>query len=452
MKRFVFAIFTLMTLCTGGRLFAQQVKTPIGDFTLNGILVTGALTTMTQQEGNPDDGKWSDLVARQPDWEENRFELGLSYEFMDYGAYVSLWTPGPGLTDYTFGTVDIGHAFVFANFLDNKIKVGVGKQYSQLFLWPGTEVWQTRLIGNNFFLADNKNISFRMEFKPINGLNIGWEYFLVKSNGDKKGIKETQSWKEFGIGGQYELPGKFAIQAGLRFDSDVDGVSWLESDTLQSYVDEYYGLTVPGIGILPTAALDTAPALLLIPGNNKFKHIDELYDFSNPSDPKTLSFDGGGYTYFGFQVNAIEDWSITGRGGFFNIGAFDKFGYAFMLELIQYDGIKNLPLIFTMTQSFHGKDVYKEGIVNSPLFTFEPEVWYNFPNTHLSAALAGTVGFCKDVLEYQFSIQPKLAYYFGIGTARVDLFYKFEHKDFVDAVAINDVSYHKIGLNVLWTF
>jgi hypothetical protein len=447
MKRFMFAMFVLMTVCAG-TLFAQQVKTALGDFTLNGTYVTGAVLEMKDQEGGANSGVWGDIAARNPDWTENRFELVLSYAFGNYGASVSLKTPGP-INDFFFGNIDVGHAFVYVDLLDNKIRASMGKLYNQLIFWPGTEIWKTRLTGNNFSFSGEGNIALRMEFKPIDGLNFGFQYFFVEPNGDKAGIADTESWKEFGLGAEYEAPEKFSVQAGIRFDSNVDGKNWIESSTVPSYLDEYYG----PMGY-SSAALGSVPMFGLF---SNYKYIDELYDwgadpYNNPAGIKLLSFDGGAYTFFGFTVNAIKDLPIGGRAGFFNIGAFDKWGFAYMLETISYNGIKDLSLNFSMVQQFYGKDEFKDGIVNAPLLTFDPEVTYKLPVNNLSATLTGSFGLCPDVLNYQYSIKPKLSYALGIGLGSVELYYNFEHKDFVDAVNIKDVSYHKIGLAVWWMF
>jgi hypothetical protein len=463
MKRYLFVIFVLVMMISS--LSAQAVKTIMGDFTLNGTMVTGVVTEMTQQQENANDGKWNKLSVRNPDWTENRFELGLTYVFGDYGAYVSLKTPGPVNDFWDPDPIDVGNAFVYANFLDEKIKVSIGKLYGQLFFWPGTEVWKTKLIGNNFRFTDEDETSFRMEFKFIENLNFGFQYFFVnQEDGDERGLLETDAWKEFGIGAQYEIPDKFGVQAGIRFDSNADGMKWLESATIQGYIDEYYGLNIGG-GTYSSAALGIYPLLGSL--TSPYKHLDDLYDYSGvdweaedvlANEIPVLPFDGGAYTYFGFQISAVKDLPIAGRAGFFNIGAFDKFGFVYMLETVSYTGVKDFQFSFSMSQQFYGNDVFKDGVVNSPMFTFDPEVQYKLPIRNFSATLTGSFGLCPDVLNYQFSVKPKLSYALGLGLGSVELYYLYEHKDFVtglrssDDTRIHDKDYHKIGLGVWWMF
>jgi hypothetical protein len=448
MKRSLFVVFVLVLL--SGSLSAQEVKTALGTFTLNGTMVTGIVTEMTQQEGHQNDGNWGKIEVRNPDWTENRFELGLSYAFGNYGAYVSLKTPGPVNNFWEPDPIDIGHAFVYATFLDEKIKVSFGKLYEQLFLWPGTQVWKTRLIGNNFNFSGEWETSLRMEFKPVENLNVGFQLFFVDETAklaeDQKGFAKSDWWKEIGIGAQYEVPDLFAVQSGIRFDSKIDGKSNRESSTVQSYVDEYYGSS-NYVGML-------SPALASMLGFNvaKYKHMDEIYEEDPQEGMIALPFDGGAYAYVGFQLNMIKDLPIAGRAGFFNIGAFDHFGFSYMLETVTYKGIKDLDLTFTMTQQFHGNDVFIDELKNSPLLTFDPEVKYNLPINNLSVTLGGSFGLCADVLEYQYSIKPKVAYALGFGLGSVELYYNFEHKDFVESAGVKDVSYHKIGFGVWWMF
>jgi hypothetical protein len=95
---------------------------------------------------------------------------------------------------------------------------------------------------------------------------------------------------------------------------------------------------------------------------------------------------------------------IIAQAGFYNIGAWEKFGYARMNELVRYNnlGVKGLGLGLIMSQEFLGDDVLTDDVINTPFLTFAPELSYTLvdvPGFQLKGTLTGTYGIAVDVLD-----------------------------------------------------
>jgi hypothetical protein len=396
-----------------------QVTLPMGVLNIRGMVLTGIWARSRSQEGTDADGNWG-IGAINPVWEENRFDLYLDYSFLNYGAFLTMryqaWAPNQ-FDDDKFP--DIRYAFVYGKFLEDKIKASMGKLTDEIYAMPETRLWKTEGPSPFSFTEDSKDdehLSLRVEFKPIPQLDIGFQYFFVRPDGVgewdkywKEDFAKSGVWKEIGFAAQWQSD-LFNAMAGVRFDSSGDPLNSKEGYT---YLYGYYGDS-NYLGSLDASS-----------GGPRYKHESEI-----------TGFDGATRAFLGFNVKAVENLDIIGHAGFYNLGAWDKFGYARMNALGRYNnlGIKGFGLGLILSQEFYGNDVFTDDMINSPFFTFAPEVsykLYNVPGLQLLGfTLTGTIGICQDVLDTYAKVRPAANLMFG--TFLVDLYYELEYTKFTD--------------------
>jgi hypothetical protein len=417
-KKFLFGL--LILLVTGG-LFAQfdmpfpmgePIKIAMGELTMDGMLLTGFSSEMTNQEGYEDDGVWKTGLIN-PVYAENRVDLYFNYKILNYGIFANLRSQGYGQNN--FGAPDIPYFNAYANFLNDKIKVTAGRLNDWIYLLPDTHLWQTWYYGETWYFTNRGPGAARVEFKPIEGLDFGFQYAFVQADKSKFGDdlgrwKEAQrdAWREFGFGAQY-VKDKINATAGVWLDSKADGIS---RDDFRTYLDDYYG---------------SANFLAFMPNAVKFK------------EQPGPDYDDGHFAFAGTRLYLIKNFEIDFQMAFLGLGNFNSYGYARINEHIGYTvpAVSGLSLSLNGEQQFYGKDVFQEGIINSPLFTVSGGITYALPfMKNISAALEGSTGFCKDVLDSQWEIVPKISININkiVPVCTVDIFYKVNHTDYKDAI------------------
>ncbi|GHV81846.1 hypothetical protein AGMMS49991_04040 [Spirochaetia bacterium] len=438
-----------------------EVKLPMGILNIHGMVLTGIRARSVTQEGLTNLGQSEDVSgnwqvdAINPIWAENRFDLHLDYSFLNYGAFMTLRLQSWAANSFDDnGWPDIRYAFVYGKFLDEKIKVSLGKLTDEIYIMPETRLWKTEGPWDMYNFTedakDNEHLSMRLEVKPIPQLNVGAQYFFALPDGtgmwDKywnKGFADSGAWKEIGLAAEWKSD-LFNAVAGIRFDSDGDPLNKYEGYT---YLRGYYG---------DSDYLGSQAARIAGP---RYKHADDVIGAmtfpgaaSGDYTPVFLSdpgFGGAARIFFGFNVKAVEKMDIIAQAGFYNITEWENFGYARMNELVRYNnlGVKGLGLGLLMSQEFYGGDVFYTGdttydplyqsgdiqMINSPFITFAPEISYkvvDVPGFQLKGAFTGTFGICQDVVDAYIKVKP--AVNMMLGAFLVDLYYEMEYTKYTD--------------------
>jgi hypothetical protein len=421
----------------------QPIKIGMGDLMIDGRIMTGIRSQTTNTDG--EDGNTS-LEAINAEWQENRIELNLDYSLGNYGAFVLLQARNFGGNAFAANdAIKPRFALVYANFLDNKIKVSLGKLYDDIYQKRPSEgtIWKTEGPGALFRFTDEERFSARIEFKPIAGLNVGAQLFFVDNaispgqSAPGKDLWDTEALKEIGIGVTYNNPKLFNAQFGLRLDSKVDPMDRTEAKT---YLPQYYG---------DGNMMGTAGAMLL-----KYKHLADIGSVTglpaNPAwTPAVDNYNGGHWAFLGFKLNAVKNLDVTAHGALYNLGAFDKFGYGRIAEFVKYNNIvPGLGVGITLEQEFYGGDVMKDGIINSPFLRFTPQVSYKY--NIFVPSLEGGVGISPDVLDIYYSVKPQLQVSLNrfVDVCVVKVFYELIHHDFVDSLNIDTTTKHTVGVAV----
>jgi hypothetical protein len=469
---------------------AGQVTTNMGTLKINGLVLAGAQAKGIYQEGWAKDGNWA-LEGINAVWMQNRADLYLDYSFMNYGAFLGLRAERFGPNSYDYGAIIPRYAFVYAN--AGWTKISVGKLYDELIPVQGSKLWKTTGPGDAHRFTDDGAYSIRIETKPVEGLNVGLQWFFPAIDGFRvdgndgisgayaKGLDETDAWKELGLGAQYSNS-LFDAQLGVRFDSAVDRYNKLDTGPsgAGSYLIHYYGeakLLAEQIPATASLASDMGDGIRL----PRYKHWDKIVktnlDISDPSDPKMtaeyLPYGDGHYAFFGFNFKGVENLTANAHGGLYNLGAFDKFGYGRFSEFIKYNITPKLGVGITMWQEFYGNDVFPDTMPdprdtnlidgqdtlpfhNSPFLRFAPQVSWAFitdprmPLPVLSATLEGEIGLCANVLDSYARIKPSMTLF--LGTFMLDLFYEMERTDYVDESLIKPMTTHTVGLAMMLLF
>jgi hypothetical protein len=361
-KHFLLGIAALITMGGGGVIFAQMpfpmqesLKIGMGEMTMGGMLLTGFSAEMKNQEGNGDDGIWKAGVV-DPVKTENRVDLYLNYKILDYGVFVNIRSQGYGQNN--FGSPDIPHYNAYANFFDKKLKISIGRLND--WIWPlfDTHIWQTWSSSEMWYLTSRGPGAVRVEIKPIDGLNFGFQFPFVNQTFAASDFSDYDSstsssaaytqasadarkdaWKEFGFGAEY-VQEKFKVTAGLQLDSKMDKMT---RDDFRTYLEEYYG---------------NANMLAFMPAAYAVK-------FKEAPDP---DYDGGLFAYAGTRINLIKNFEIDLQIGLLGLGAFDQYGYGRANQHIGYtvEAVPGLSLGVNGEQQFYGANVFRDGIINNP--------------------------------------------------------------------------------------
>jgi hypothetical protein len=449
MKKLTLLVTLLTFLGTG--IFAQEAESALeqapalpvnvnvgfGNLFVNGRIITGLRVRQTNTPhpivNQLPDEDWH-LEAINPLMEENRVELGLTYTNklmgQDYGAFVLLQAQNYGMGAYgdfnnnqvpvdLKNIMELRYALIYKNFFDNKLKVSLGLLYDELYLPVWERVWKTEGPGWMFRFTDEKALSARLEFKPIDGLNVGAQFFLVNNNAEL-----VESLKEIGLGAQYTSD-LFNVQAGVRFDGAADG---LRKEQVGVWLWHYYGQkTFDDVG--PTHPLTYQPG---------WKH------------PIGSNFSEGTFAFLGFNFKGVQNLTAIAHGALHNLGDFDKYGWGSFSELIKYQITQELGAGVIFWQDFYGNDVLIDSLTNSPFFRFTPTVSYQFGG-RVTATLEGTYGICPDVTDYYAEINPKINIALGFPfPLSADILYKYtmeKYKDYAEPINTHVVG---VGLDMMF--
>ncbi|MDR3334898.1 MAG: hypothetical protein LBT13_08460 [Treponema sp.] len=482
-----------------------NVKTPLGELSIDGRVITGFLTGFYHQYGED----FSLLAATNAEMGESRAELAFHLKNGNFGEYIMLraqnYNPNQGFMDGNYNPANntsgvnmdgiskganfaasIPYFLAYGNFFDNKLKVSVGKLYDENFV-TRERIWKTEGNTNGgFYFSREGYPSIRLQFMPIKGLDVGGQLFFVNANArytmnlmglahdDPKPINANagESLKEWGLGASYTST-LFNAQLGVRLDGGVDPMNKYESKT---YLKEYFGdsdLMDPS----STAYFGSNP---VVPHYKHWNKLNNPIMSDYPVGDTTMkvqtggtaaAFSDGAYAFMGFNLKVVKNLTVKVQGQLNNITAFDEFGYGVFDETIGYNIMPKFYAGIVMFQEFYGSDVFDDAkYATSPFFRFMPVVSYQL-TPKIKVTLETTVGFCEDVLETPyFHIKPKLDFALAAyGAFRAQIFYEFESVDYKAykgtqrgpaptysqipyANDVNDFSNHSIGLGVDFMF
>jgi hypothetical protein len=459
-----------------GIIIPGQVTTPLGKITLHGMIMTGLQERMSDNTAlDGDEKEWS-LMPWDPVWQENGAKISLTYENGRYGAYFMLaaedWA---GTVEEGMNNVYMPYAFVWRTFLDNKLKVSLGKLYDVNYQ-TRERIWKAEGASNGgwSFSDSNHYISARLEFKPITGLNVGaqWDFLPYGQSTWASGLPDlTESIKEVGLAAEYQND-MFTILGGVRFDG-ADGMNKFDT---YSYLKDYYGEwgyvgnAVQNehilAGSLPfTAQYDNLPI--------HWKYADEVYGTVPASGAFSLAnadkpFDGSHRVIFGFNFKGVKNLTAKMQASFWNLGDFDRFGTGSIDETIGYAITPKFSVGANFYQDFYGKDAFPDNMINSPYFRFNPNVSYQLTN-NIGAGLGFTYGLCKDVVESDWTLRPGFTFTLGgFGAFRAELYYELNAITYTDEAVAGaksnfivkmmqkqggEATYtHNVCLSVMWMF
>jgi hypothetical protein len=204
MKKF---LVVLMILVVAGGVFAQDVA-------VSGAVKFG--TAFLKEQGSDDiivfpysDDVDSGLDLVPPDLPiPLRAELTFHATWDNVGAKIRL---RDDFTGHNTNSALDGYAYVYANALNDMIKISGGKLSDTPWSTGGDEDWS---LGNTF--------GARIEVKPIDGLNLGvaLDVPVVAAHGT---LKIADFLQETVIGAKYTADA-FAVDLGVKLDSEADPI------------------------------------------------------------------------------------------------------------------------------------------------------------------------------------------------------------------------------------
>jgi hypothetical protein len=457
-----------------GMKMPGEVTTPMGKITLHGMVMTGIQGYMTDNTAlDGDEEEWG-LMAWDPVWQENGAKISLTYDNGKYGGYIMIaaedWT---GNIEDGFNNVYAPYAFVWRSFFDNKFKVTIGKLYGEDYQ-SRDRIWKAEGSSNGGWQFSDSNgyLATRLEFKPIEGLNVGaqWNFLPFGQSGRTSQLPDlAESFKEVGLAAEYKNS-LFNILAGVRFDGN-DGMNKYDTYT---YLKDYYGEWgyVGGnmqnqhlLAMIPGAIYDT-----LAP---HWKYGDEVFGagpfdkgFSAANADKP--FDGSTRAIFGFNFKGVKNLTAKMQASFWNLGDFERFGTGSFDETIGYAITSQFNATINLYQDFYGGDVFPDNMINSPYFRFEPVFSYQLTR-NIGTSLLFTYSICNDVVESDWRLKPGFVFTLGgFGALRAELYYELNAITYTDKAVANAqanfiammmqakggeaIYKHNIGLSVMWMF
>jgi hypothetical protein len=474
-----------------GMVIPGQVTTPLGKITLHGMFIGGLSLNYRDNTARGNAGKFPMNPTTDDDedkfvflpydatWQENAAKISLVYDNGKYGAYFMLAAEDwDGNVENNYKTIGFPYALVWRSFFDNKLKFTLGKLYAEDFQTQD-RIWKTEGAANGGwqFSDSNNNMALRAEFKPIEGLNVGfqWDFNPKDQAQTPTGVPFfIDSLKEIGIAAEYKSD-LFNALVGARFDGP-DGMNKFD---FYGYLDDYYG----GWGYIGNPVQQDSDAPSPIGGMApNFKYGDEVYGkvygqgnsfnigsiFSTANANKP--FEGSHRLMLGFNFKGVRNLTAKMQAGFWNLGDFDRFGAGEIDETIRYQITPKLNAGVILYQQFYGSDVFPDNMINSPYFRFEPVAAYKItPN--IEASLTGTYGICNDVVDSDWRIKPSIAFTLGgFGAFRMELSYEFKSTTYTDEAIASmpmilnmmklgggaeggkAINTSLIGLSVMWMF
>jgi hypothetical protein len=445
----------------------------MGTITIHGMVMLGATGLMTDNTAlDGDEEEWG-LIPMDAMWQQNGAKVSLTYDNGKYGGYL-MFAAGDysGNVELGFNNVTIPYVFMWRSFFDDKLKVTLGKLYNEDFQ-TRERIWKAEGVTMGGWALSNPDgvyLSSRIEYKPIEGLNVGllWDFIPLGQSVRQTTIPDlTESVKEIGLAAEYKSE-LFNIVGGVRFDG-ADGINKYDTYT---YLKDYYG----DWGYIggPDQNASPMPGVMAETFSPHWKHKDKVYGTVN-MDMSTFStanadkpFSGSTRAFFGFNFKGVKKLTAKMEASFFNLGDFERFGTGSFDETIGYAFTPKFSASVNFYQDFYGGDAFPDDMVNSPYFRFEPTVSYQLTGA-VSANLLATYGICNDVVESDWRIKPSLVFTLGgFGAFRGELSYELIGITYTDKAvagakanmipmmmqteggkAIYD---HRIGLSVMWFF
>jgi hypothetical protein len=363
----------------------------------------------------------------------NYIDVSARYSQRNYGLKTSIW-----FNFFRDNPLDLYSAYVWADFLDDTIRMSFGRmKHSQDKIWIAPGAWDADY---NYSTGDG----LRMEFKPVDGLNVGFllsvpdinEFWTSKDKnpisekydnvykdttnpsgwmGDGKNAKLIDFLLNTGFGAKYEYD-LFDIAAGLKLNSRADGL------TDSEWGETYFAFALWQLYGGPDG-VNSAGNLLdgLFSGYNTI-----LPYLSYRGNEDTFNLMGGGMqAYVGFNLKIFGPLSFKAGGRFYNLGAFNEFGWIWLNQEIKYTkglqtfGVDLHQRIFAMDNDkrtfalAYTDETHTELLDKKPvLFTFIPR-WSAILTRNWFATLETPVKLWPNIVNFDVTVNPKIGYSFG---------------------------------------
>jgi hypothetical protein len=300
----------------------------------------------------------------------------------------------------------------------------------------------------------------RLQIKPMTGLNVGF-MLTLPGDGDRPFDNRLEYFlPETVIGAGYEND-LVTFNAALKFDSAGDILTWNDDMKWLSNANTGAGISLaakaPPAPAMPDG--DILMALMLDPIFTTFS--TDVRSFFTGLIPTSggggvpLRLNGfassadGASTQFGISVKAIPNLKLIAEGLFLNFPAWDRAGFGWTNETIEY-GLGKIAVGAVLTQQFWGRyinyysdaqaswdNAYRDVDTMRGWYKFKPYVSYEV-NDKLTAGLEVGAGFQVHYIDYDVNIRPKLSYKLG-SNAEIAAFYDFELINYADQLEYTSV-------------
>ncbi|MCL2608500.1 MAG: hypothetical protein FWD94_01155 [Treponema sp.] len=412
MKKMVF-FMVLATLATG-MLAAQEASWRFG-----GALYTGLRTEffpsghwkwfdLAKEIDDPDDT--GDPPAKIPNpnygnpnpytgtptlvlWhmdEENRVRFWAEYQYGNLGI--------AGNFDFWFARADgnqyaleAPNLFGWVSLLENRIRISAGRIDRPVWQAPGAEDF-------NY----SKGTGARFEFRPIDGLNVGFflrPYLLDRSGefpkkpednlpeGGKGGNNYSNlrtdivsALRETSFGLRYDND-QIGVGAGFHFSSRTTGMRNLDGGTPYpfsfNYIVDKEPWNMPGVNL---------------PGNG---------------DTSDKDREGATSGYFGIQLKTVPNFNAGAGVQFANLGAFDEYGWIWSSQAFSYF----FPAAdMTVGLNMHQRHWHHKTLRGNMNYEFAPWVGGWLVPGKLWGDVGFPVHFWVDVVDFMVEATPNLVW------------------------------------------
>ncbi|MDR3343634.1 MAG: hypothetical protein LBT14_12810, partial [Treponema sp.] len=419
----------------------------------SGAVKTGILfSATTEKTAHDDDGSeiapdpTITMYSDDADMDIGRFDLDAAYTKANYGVVLGLRAEGnPDLP------LTLRNGYAWADLASKKLNMKVGKIDDGV--WTG---------GGEQDFDISTGWGFRLEVKPIDGLNVG--LFLTGPNNDEGvpwftidngvGLPSIGDFLlETAIGAQYEHA-KFAVSAGLKLDGKGDG---------------------PNTGIIESDDFSDPGDIL--------KGSDENFGYTNESDsppypPAYYDNKAGLGFYIGANIKAVDKLTAVIEAAFSNLGAFggtidegkisdtpikrksyyepEGIGTIWINEHFAYQVLDPLAVGLVMHQYIFGGSARSGDDATqaklSPELRFTPYVEYAL-NSALKLGLDVRFRVKPDYYALKLDIKPKVTYTLS-ESAKLVAFYDIDIQKLGEAVKTDPetVIANAVQLDFVWTF
>jgi len=427
-----------------GLQFSGNLKTGVrldfmgGDEELNGAPARDGNTGLGKPFTVAEPDMWAPTLGFWNDDAANRFDLNMIYNKSNYGFKVT--GRGQFYSFYGNNGVDISfpNAFGWFEVLGGMLNLKFGAIDDSVWNAPGVEDFHY-----------STGLGFRLEAKPIDGLNVGlfvrpaqasrayWGNYLDKNGGgfihpSTEGDSYSRladALLETSIGAKYESD-LFDAAFGFQLASEASGARTM---------DHNFGL-----------------------GFYKFG----MTDTPRPTWPTSDGYDdvkGVGFAfYLGAAIKVVDNLTLEIGAQLANLGAFDKYGWVWITQKIGYELNDTMSFGLNAQQKIltADEDNSKAGpgywapdadVAANAALEFVP--WFDYKmSDKLTVGVEIPLAFQPYIVDIDLGIKPKVSYQFGEQLA-LNAYYRF------NVTAFNEDNFRKgvlirnaIQLSLDWSF